>query len=82
MEIVQLQKSHLTDVVSLWNNAVETQGEGYQEYTLSVKQLVDIMDDENFLTSGAVVARRGDPAWSPSGRLVGFALGYVQTVDF
>jgi ribosomal protein S18 acetylase RimI-like enzyme len=75
MEIIQLQQSHLADVVSLWNDAVQAQGQGYQDYILSPWRLMNILEDENFLSSGALVALS-------HGRLVGFALGYVQTVDF
>ncbi len=74
MEILQLHKSHLEDVVSLWNSAVEKQGEDYQNYKLSVERLASIMEDANFLPEGALVAHS-------DGKPVGFALGYVQTVD-
>ena len=75
MEITQLQKSHLTAVVSLWNDAVAAQGQGYQSYTLSYERLASIMEDENFLPSGAIVALE-------SRRIIGFALSYLQRVDF
>lgn len=75
MEITQLQKSHLTAVFSLWNDAVAAQRQGYQSYTLSYERLASIMEDENFLPSGALVALENH-------RMVGFALGYVQRVDF
>lgn len=75
MEIMQLQRSHLEEVVSLWNNAIEVQRQGYQTYTISCQRLMNIMEDENFLPSGALVAVSKD-------RLVGFALGYVQKADF
>jgi ribosomal protein S18 acetylase RimI-like enzyme len=75
MDIMQLQKGHLADVVSLWNDAVVAQGQSYQGYAISYQRLADIMEDENFFPSGALVG-------SSHGRLVGFALSYVQTVDF
>jgi ribosomal protein S18 acetylase RimI-like enzyme len=75
MEITQLHKSHLTAVVSLWNDAVAAQEQGYQRYTLSQQRLLSIMEDENFLPSGALVALENH-------KIVGFAMGYVQKVDF
>jgi GNAT superfamily N-acetyltransferase len=75
MKITQLQESHLTAVVSLWNDAVAEQEQGYQRYTLSQQRLASIMENENFLPSGALVAVENH-------RIVGFALGYVQRVDF
>lgn len=75
MEIVQLQKDHLSDAASLWNDAVRKQGQGYQNYAISCERLAHIMEDKNFLPSGALAAIDGD-------EMIGFALGYVQTVDF
>jgi GNAT superfamily N-acetyltransferase len=71
MEIVQFQKNHAADVVSLWNDAVTAQGEDVEQYTLSEERLQEIMEDGKFLPAGAVVAES-------SGRLAGFARGYVE----
>ena len=75
MRICTLEQGQIADVAALWNEAVQAQGEGYQEHRLSAERLAEITRDENFLPSGALVA-------TDHGRAVGFALGYVQKVDF
>jgi GNAT superfamily N-acetyltransferase len=75
MDIIQMQKKHLSDAASLWNDAIEKQGQDYQDYIISYERLAYIMEERNFLPSGALVAIE-------NGEIVGFALGYVQTVDF
>jgi len=75
MEILQLEESHLDDVVSLWSGAFAEWEPGHRWHPLSRQRLEGIMADENFLPSGSLVAIR-------DGSLVGFALGYVQRMDF
>ena len=75
MLISVLKEGQYAEVVALWNEAVEAQGEGYEEHRLSAERLAEIASDDNFLPSGALVAMESD-------EVVGFALGYVQTVDF
>jgi GNAT superfamily N-acetyltransferase len=71
----ELRKERAVEVSALWNEAVTAQGQGYEQHTLTESRLQAIMDDPNFLPSGAILAEQ-------EGELVGFALGYVQTVDF
>jgi GNAT superfamily N-acetyltransferase len=77
MRITQLQKCHIADVVSLWNRAVDVWREDrvwrrdIGEYTLTGERLLGIMDSGDFLPAGAFAAQE-------SGKLVGFAYGYVD----
>jgi GNAT superfamily N-acetyltransferase len=75
MEIVRLQEGQLSEAASLWNHAMAIQGQGYQDYIISYERLAHIMADKSFLPSGALAAIDG-------GEITGFALGYVQKVDF
>ena len=70
-----LERGQAAEVSALWNEAVEAQGEGYEQHALTAERLDEITRDDNYLPSGAVVATDG-------GETVGFALGYVQTVDY
>ena len=71
----ELRKDRVPEVVALWNEAVTAQGQGYEQHTLAESRLEAIIGDPNSLPSGAILAEQ-------EGKLVGFALGYVQTVDF
>jgi ribosomal protein S18 acetylase RimI-like enzyme len=71
----ELRREHAAEVVDLWNEAVAAQGQGYEQHTLTTSRLQAIMGDPNHLPSGALVAQ-------DEGELIGFAVGYVQTVDF
>jgi ribosomal protein S18 acetylase RimI-like enzyme len=75
VEISQMQRRDIAQVVGLWNEAVQAQGQGYERHVQSAERLGRIVGDPNFLAAGALTARS-------AGELVGFALGYVQTVDF
>ena len=75
MEIVQLRESHLDEVVLLWSDAFAAWKPEHRWYSLSRQRLERIMEDENFLPPGAVIAIKDD-------EIVGFALGYIQRVDF
>jgi len=74
-KISQMARDEIPQVVSLWNEAIQAQGQGYERHVQSGERLERIVDDPNFLAEGALTARE-------AGQLVGFALGYVQTVDF
>ena len=75
VKILRMERSEIPQVVDLWNNAIQAQGEGYERHIQSCERLERITNDPNFLPEGALTAKQG-------GELVGFALGYVQTVDF
>ncbi len=74
VRVSALPKRQIAEVSALWNEAVQTQGEGYEQHTLTAERLDEIIRDDNYLPSGAVVA-------TDAGEVVGFALGYVQRVD-
>ena len=74
-EIRTLEHAHIPGVVAMWNAAIEHEGEGFEERTLTEKRLSEIMADPSYLPPGALVAFSG-------GECVGFAMGYVQRVDF
>jgi GNAT superfamily N-acetyltransferase len=73
--ISQMERSEIPQVVELWNHAIEVQGQGYERHVQSTQRLEKIMEDQNFLREGALTAKQ-------DGELVGFILGYVQTVDY
>jgi len=75
IRISTLQQGQVAEVAALWNQAVQAQGEGYGQHRLSVQRLKQILHDQNYLPEGALVAEE-------RGELIGFAMGYVQTVDF
>lgn len=75
VEILQMERGEIPQVVDLWNEAVRTQGEGYERHLQSEGRLETIVDDPNFLPAATLTARQ-------DGELVGFAMGYIQTVDF
>jgi GNAT superfamily N-acetyltransferase len=75
VKISQMAQAEIPQVVGLWNEAIQAQGQGYERHVQSGERLDRIVNDPNFLAEGALTARE-------AGELVGFALGYVQTVDF
>jgi len=75
VKVSQMERGEVPQVVELWNSAVKAQGEGYERHFQSVDRLEKIIADPNFMPEGALTARQ-------DGELLGFALGYVQTVDF
>ena len=75
VRVSALEQRQSGEVSALWNEAVQTEGEGYEQHTLTAERLEEITRDDNYLPSGAVVA-------TDVGGIVGFALGYVQTVDY
>jgi len=75
VQILQMERVEIPQVVDLWNEAIRAPGEGYERHAQSSERVERIFDDPNFLPEGALVARQ-------RGELVGFALGYVQTADF
>jgi len=75
LTIQPMRQDEIPQVVELWNQAITAQGEGYERHWQSVARLEQTVDDPNFLPAGALTAK-------VDGELVGFGLGYVQTVDF
>jgi ribosomal protein S18 acetylase RimI-like enzyme len=73
--IAPMNRTEIPQVADLWNDAVRAQGEGYDRHIQSKERLEKIVDDQNYLPEGALTAKQGN-------ELIGFALGYVQTVDY
>ncbi len=74
MKIYPLDDCHIADAVSLWNEAVARQKEGYQRFLLEADHLRKIMSDPNYLPDGSLVGVE-------PGSLSGFILGYIQRTN-
>jgi len=75
VKVSQMERGDIPQVADLWNAAIRAQGEGYERHVQTPERLERIADDQNFLPEGALIARQ-------DGELLGFALGYIQTVDY
>lgn len=75
MQISALHNDQIEEACAVWNEAAEAQGEGYEDNQLSSEHLLQITEDENFMPTAALVITEG-------GEVIGFAVGYIQTVDF